>query len=946
MVDYLVPAPPAGCKLGSVLYPPELAERARSNAEREPWVAEQRQRLIAAARPWLAISDDELWVMMFGNTITRSWMVWSNGHCPACRGDTAMYAWKMDPLAHPWKTQCPHCGALFPTNDFHAFYRSGLDEQNVFQPARADRLLLFNADHPDPADPLHGFGVDDGEGYTDGEHRWRFIGAYLVFGQWKGLILAGIRLLPAAYFLTGEGVYAHKAAVLLDRVADLFPTFDYGREGLGYEQPDMAGYISTWHDSCREVRAMAEAYDQIFPALEGDDALVAFLRRKAREYRVAGAKDSIEAIRRNIEERIFRDAITHRYKIYFNYPHPEITLMTMLIVLGWPETRPTVMEMLDEVIVEGTAADGVFGEKGLLGYGSMFPRSLAAFLQHIARLEPDLLDELFARHPRLRQTWKFHLDLWFNGQYYPVVGDSAGFGARAERYAGVSFATAVQVASNDTPLPDSLHAFLHRLYRITGDADYLRILHQANGGTVEGMPYDFVAEDPAAMRREIAAVLDREGTAYRTGSVNKPEWHIAMLRAGRDEDARALWIEYDTGGRHGHHDAMNIGLFAKGLDLMPDFGYPAIRFGGWDSPRAMWYLMAAAHNTVVVDGLLLRDLWHPVGGETTLWADGAAFRAIRVSGPQVIGKRQKQFERTAALIDISARDSYVIDIFRVAGGSDHAKFQHSHFGSITTQGLMLQSGEDYGGDTMLRNFRTDPAPAPGWSTDWTIEDRYGHLPPGRTLHLRYTDLTPGASASVAEGWVMPMKEQTAEGAWIPVVMTRRRAERAPLASTFVALIEPYEEETRITVARRLPLENGRRRPMPENHVALEITLRDGARDLFLAAEVENPLALSPAFAKTGILFQPEWNVRLEGECGWLRRASDGALVRLALCRARAVTVDGWRITLKEETEYIEIDFSGEEPEVMAGDAEAVEEIVRIPVERELPPPSSSNKNRA
>jgi len=60
---------------------------------------------------------------------------------------------------------------LFPTNDFEAYYRSGLDEHGVFDPKRADRALLFNTQHPDPNDPLHRFGVDDGTGYAEGENR-------------------------------------------------------------------------------------------------------------------------------------------------------------------------------------------------------------------------------------------------------------------------------------------------------------------------------------------------------------------------------------------------------------------------------------------------------------------------------------------------------------------------------------------------------------------------------------------------------------------------------------------------------------------------------------------------------------------------------------------------------------------------------------------------------
>ena len=115
-------------------------------------------------------------------------------------------------------------------------------------------LALFNAEHPDPADPLHRFGVDDGEGYVEGQNRWRFIGAYLVYGQWKQAVLGGIKALADAYIVTGEPVYARKAAILLDRVADLYPGFDYKTQATVYERPGAAGYVSTWHDACEETR--------------------------------------------------------------------------------------------------------------------------------------------------------------------------------------------------------------------------------------------------------------------------------------------------------------------------------------------------------------------------------------------------------------------------------------------------------------------------------------------------------------------------------------------------------------------------------------------------------------------------------------------------------------------------------------------------------------------
>ena len=53
----------------------------------------------------------------------------------------------------------------------------------------------------------------------------------------------------------------------------------------------------------------------------------------------------------------------------------------------------------------------------------------------------------------------------------------------------------------------------------------------------------------------------------------------------------------------------------------------------------------------------------------------------------------------------------------------------------------------------MRYSRGDPAPQPGCHVDWQIDGRYGLLPPGSDVHLAYTDLTTGAEALIAEGWV-------------------------------------------------------------------------------------------------------------------------------------------------------------------------------------------------
>ncbi|MCA9438304.1 MAG: hypothetical protein KC978_21140, partial [Candidatus Omnitrophica bacterium] len=309
-------------KQHSAFYPPILMEALQKNIENYDWARTARDQMVKQAKPWMEFSDDQLWSLMFGPTISGSWMVWSDGYCPACKESVPMYNWKVDALGHPWKVQCPHCQEFFPKSDFKKFYDSGLDDRGVFDPDLADRSILFNEEHPDPNDPKRLFGVDDGEGYIekegDKELRWRFIGAYLIYGQWKQAVRDGIVNLANAYTMTGDTTYAHNAAILLDRVADHYPDFDFKEQGILYEGPGAAGYVTTWHDACEETREMALAYDQIFEGIEGDKALVDFLSGKSKECGLENPKDSVAQIRRNIEDRILKDALANQDKIHSN----------------------------------------------------------------------------------------------------------------------------------------------------------------------------------------------------------------------------------------------------------------------------------------------------------------------------------------------------------------------------------------------------------------------------------------------------------------------------------------------------------------------------------------------------------------------------------------------------------------------------------------------------
>lgn len=890
-------SPAAHVKTQSALYPADVRGQARANASAHAWAAAVRDDLTTAAQPWRDMSDDALWALMFSPTIERSWMVWSNGQCPACGQDVPMYTWKMSALERPWKVQCPHCGEFFPKNDFGAFYESGLDAQRIFRPEKADRALLFNTEHPDAADPLRLFGVDDGDGYAEGEKRWRFIGAYLIYGQWKQAVLGGIRVLAAAHLLTGDPEYARKAAILLDRVADVYPDFDYAAQGYVYEKKISRGYVSVWHDACEETRELVMAYDMIFEAIQQDAALVAFLSDKAAAHGLANPKRSFTDIQRNIEDRILRDAITNRPKITSNYPRTEIAVAVIHAVLGGPEHMAAFDQEVNGMLAKATAVDGVTGEKGLAGYASYTIQALAMFLAEFDKMDSGFLPEMLRRCPRLRETFRFHIDTQCLGRYYPQSGDSGAFGAPSADYIGVILQKPGYHgvgASRWTHAPPSPYAFMGRMTELTGDPAYVQIAWRDNGRSLDGLPHDLYVKDAAAAQAAFAAVIDTYGSDVRLESVNKQEWRIAILRSGVEQNARAVWLDYDSGGGHGHNDALNLGLFAHGLDLMPEFGYPPVQYGGWDSPRARWYLMSAAHNTVVVDGKNSA----PGGGNTTLWRVGNNFKVMRADAAAC--NQERRFERTVALVDVPPDAFYVVDLFRVEGGADHTLFMHSHFGEAQAEGLTLRDAPDYGHGSIMRNVRMDDAPVPGWHVEWRVEDRRKLLPEPADIRVRYTSLTPDCAAGLAEAWISPGLYNATEEVWIPRMLARRRGDAAAaLASTFAGVIQAYSGAPTAQAVERLTLCNATGETLSDAHLAVRITLADGTQDIFIARDP----AILPPGEQVGI---PERQIQTDADCCLLRYDAKKNVAYAALCQGSYLRAGSYQLALPAMTAFYEI----------------------------------------
>ncbi|MDD6877355.1 MAG: heparinase II/III family protein [Clostridiaceae bacterium] len=791
-------------KRKSILYTKAYLEAARTNAD--PAAAKLRREAVEHAAYWDALSDDELWGLMFGYTIRRSYTVWSDGVCPDCGRPVPMTSWIIDAKKVRWKVACPHCGALFPKNDFEAYYNSGLDDAGVFRTELADDRLLaafmdedeFRAArlYPDGfSDASYVCGVDDGDGANGGwctQKRWYFIACYALRGQWRQLVAEGILALAQAYLVTGEQRYAHKAAVMLDRVADLLPPFDYHRQGLVYERPGDMGYVSTWHDSNFELRMLVLAYDMIFEGIRDDASLVAFLHEKSQRYRVPNPKNSFEDIAYNIDTRILRDILNNPRKVTLNYPGTETLLMLIRLVLDDPDEASRALADARELFRRASAVDGVTGERGIGGYAGFTADQMLQALEILFLYSPEEAARTIRELPTLEKTFRFYTDIYLENRFYPKVGDTSSIGAEMPFFAGVNLTHRID-GHAATP-GFNLYSLLWKLWKHTGNAYYLDTLRRKarDGGAVCDIGQEDAPAFYAAIARPCAPAVPK--------STLLPDWQLATLVS----PSCAVWTHFlPYRERHGHEDTFHMGLCAFGLELLPDFGYPPVQYGGWQTPNATWYRSPWVHNGVIVDRERVpRAAWdtpdaHPAA--CTLWRDEDGVHAVSTAADGLYGTTL--YDRTLVLVELSGGGCVLLDAARVrcANPAEHIRVMPFSFGTLTTdiEGAdtlsfddSLLFGETRGSKTVPDGTRT---------ADFLAENRHAFpgVPDG--VHLRVFELTPGRELYETSLWANDGGVNTRCPLYVPGLIARREARESVFAAAYV----PYTGEcpvARVTFA--------------------------------------------------------------------------------------------------------------------------------------------------
>ena len=343
--------------------------------------------------------------------------------------------------------------------------------------------------------------------------------------------------------------------------------------------------------------------------------------------------------------------------------------------------------------------------------------------------------------------------------------------------------------------------------------------------------------------RRAVAVHDtwptRRGSAkLATGPVLLADMGHGRLGCGAGEHATQAHLHFSGGFGHQHRDNLGIILFAKGHELLSDIGYT------WTAWR-FWVACTQSHNTVAVDGKGHHTSGH--GGDLTLYsALPGPVQAIEAVQPGSYPGVTDEFRRRLVQVQVSPANAYVLDIFRVRGGTRHEWFLHGSSWDKQTADLSLPTTATPGtllgpranfalpvsntthgkapkgkslAYAMFRNLReatTDGA----FHITWRFQ---GDIP----ARLRTTVLGQrGCRVVLADtAQVRPAKENDGDlpKHWRPSLVVRRDG-KPKLASTFVAIHEPFLRTPFIKSVRSLlPPDKGK----SGNVVAVAVEHRTG-----------------------------------------------------------------------------------------------------------------------
>jgi len=675
-------------KTARTYYTDERVAVARENVQRYRWAKELLDRIMkgdtiryyigpeyASAEQFVAQSDEFMWLLQPTTRIPRH--VLQDVEVFKCpihgwegrKSDwpgAAWCPWRIDPIGHPYKIQCLAGGEWYPSNDY----------------VKGD---MTSGEFP-----------DDGSGFEYRGERYYPLSEYahMVYGS---VVIPCLRSLSQAYLITGDERYAHKGAVLLARLASEYPNHDdrrdrlYDRRFLDQNKGAFTGMITDYIWECFCFEAAVYAYDALYDHIGRDADLIAFVKAKGLPV------DTPADLRAYIEHYLIRAGMKALLigAIRGNEGHHQAAAMAAALVLDdFSPARPNSQDMVDYFYYGiGKAAYILTNDITPDGGGHESPNynRIKLDLVRAARL----MEELRKRHPdrfpldkypdifdtpKARALFDYFIDCFMLDYFIPSIGDCGGI-TPPSRVGPQQYAYRPQ---------DYIFAFQRY-----GDPRYARACTTPGGDLVAGELFEPYPADA------LAAALERPESRIIRRPRIKDDYGMAILESGDGEHRRAAYLNYVSARGHRQCDHLSIGLVARGVDLLPDLGYPLTYYYRWT-----WDCNSLAHNTVTVDETQpqmtiggMGRLFASVDGVHVVTASHDPYPPDHTPYPPHFPRYPQDsapcdlYERTLIMLDVDPQRFYVLDLFAVRGGTQHDQSWHAMLTPVTAPDLDWQAQE-------------------------------------------------------------------------------------------------------------------------------------------------------------------------------------------------------------------------------------------------------------
>jgi hypothetical protein len=536
-------------------------------------------------------------------------------------------------------TGCPICGAGWGIWD-----KARASFDNPGHVICDNGHVLPDAAHPDPGTGWAG---------PDGRIHY-FVGSYNAWVIEK-LTLTAAENLAYAYSLTDDDRYAAKAALILDAVAAIYPSCDKG--SWDYPSDPPSGRLDRpWYQVSRVLVHLIDQYDQIYnsPALDGPSVTPGLTRRQ------------------NIETNMLRNGAAYCFDqsqagaLHNGEADYVRGALAAGICLDIPEYIKWAVDGpfgIHSLLENDISRDGQYYETSPL-YSDHARNLYVTYAEPLlnCRREPYPKGVDLYADPKFRSLMTL-LNLSIAGAgHLPPFGDTGPDLARVD----------------PTPTPENASDLMaaERLYERTppgpGKTEAAALRYYLAGhpmGGTKGEPGDpywllFHQTEPPAEIPPLPAGLERR----LTGSHFLGQKGIGLLRTG-ERGETAVLLRFGPSLNHGHFDDLGYNLFGLGYELTYDLGYDL----GSTHTQVGWAKQTASHNLVVVDETSQQGL---TGGSLQLFADFPGLKVIEASSENsYAAKNVSLYSRTMALVG-DGPGVYLVDLFRVRGGSRHDYFAH------------------------------------------------------------------------------------------------------------------------------------------------------------------------------------------------------------------------------------------------------------------------------